>query len=76
MKKFDPYWVSLAVIIFGVVLICLPLVYFDGWKHGVSHYDLAYIMSMIATIAMKLVGGLLVAAGLLSLTISEIFKKP
>ena len=75
MTKYDPYWISLAVILFGVVLICLPLVHFESWKYGQQN-DVIYIMSMIATIAMKLIGGLLVAAGLLSLTISETFKKP
>ena len=75
MKKYDLYWVSFAVIIFGVVLICLPLIHFESWKYG-QHNEVIYIMSMIATIAMKIIGGLLVAAGLLSLTISETFKKP
>ena len=74
MKKIDPYWVSIAVIIFGVVLICLPFVHFESWKYA-QHNDLIYTMSMIATIAMKMIGGLLVSAGLLSLTISETFRK-
>ena len=75
MKKFDPYWVSLAVIIFGAMLICLPFVHFESWKFAQQN-DTIYIMSMITTIAMKMTGGLLVATGLLALTICETFKKP
>jgi len=75
MTKFDPYWISLAVIIFGVLLICMPLVHFISRLY-IPSPDIIYIMSMIATIAMKMIGGLLVAAGLLSLTIRVTFTKP
>ena len=66
--------VSIAVIIFGVVLICLPLVHFESWRYA-QQGEMIYMMSMIATIAMKMTGGLLVCTGMVTLTMSEIFKK-
>jgi len=66
---------SFLAIMCGGALIFTPYVNFEAPTYSVSN-DVMFIMSMTAMIAKKMIGGLLVAAGLLSLTISEIFNKP
>jgi len=70
MKKIDSYWVSIAVIVFGVWLI---------WFSRVSYHatnDTWYTMLIIAMIVRVVAGAGLVAVGLITLTINDLFKKP
>ena len=67
MKKIDSYWVSMAGIIIGVVIICGS----GTVSGGNSNKD----FEMIKFAGTAIAGGLIVASGILSLTILQIFSK-
>ncbi|MCL2118181.1 MAG: hypothetical protein FWH27_07115 [Planctomycetaceae bacterium] len=70
MKKIDSYWVSIAVMIIGVWLM---------WTSRVNYQvssDNWFTMLVIAAIAGIVTGAGLVATGLITLTINDIFKRP